>query len=241
MFAPPVYWFLICVLIATIFLSHDVKGSRSWLDFGPVRLQPAEFAKFATALYLAKFMNTWGYSIHKLKNFIKTLGIVLLPMAIIVMQKETGSALVYFAFFLVFYREGMAGSILFSGISAVLYFVIGLRFQADFMGYTPTPIGRFSVLLMIILFTIGMVGVYCENAKAFWRMILGSLGTVSLALLFSFYVIPFDVTYVMVIIIVALIGYLIYLGVSERGRSYFFIALCPFILLWHEIYIIKVT
>lgn len=228
MFAPPVYWFLICVLIATIFLSHDVKGSRSWLDFGPVRLQPAEFAKFATALYLAKFMNTWGYSIHKLKNFIKTLGIVLLPMAIIVMQKETGSALVYFAFFLVFYREGMAGSILFSGISAVLYFVIGLRFQADFMGYTPTPIGRFSVLLMIILFTIGMVGVYCENAKAFWRMVLGSLGTVSLALLFSFYAIPFDVTYVMVIIIVALIGYLIYLGVSERGRSYFFIALFAF-------------
>ena len=133
MFAPPVYWMFMGLLIATIFLSHDVKGSRSWLDFGPLRLQPAEFAKFATALYLAKFMNSWGYTIHKFKNFLKTLGIVLLPMAIIIMQKETGSALVYTAFFLVFYREGMAGSVLFSGISAVLYFVVGLRFQADFI------------------------------------------------------------------------------------------------------------
>lgn len=228
MFAPPVYWMFMGLLIATIFLSHDVKGSRSWLDFGPLRLQPAEFAKFATALYLAKFMNSWGYTIHKFKNFLKTLGIVLLPMAIIIMQKETGSALVYTAFFLVFYREGMAGSVLFSGISAVLYFVVGLRFQADFMGYIPTPIGRFSVLLMIILFSIGMVWVYCENSKAFWRMIIGSLGTVLFALLFSFYVIPFDVTYVMVIIIVALIGYLIYLGVSERVRNYFFISAFAF-------------
>lgn len=225
MFAPPVYVLFIALLIATIFLANDVKGSRSWIDLGAgIRLQPAEFAKFATALYLAKFMNKFGYTILKWKTFFHTMGIVLLPMLIIIAQKETGSALVYSAFFLVFYREGMSGSILFAGISAILYFVIGLTFQAEYLGYTPTSVGRFSVLLMAMVFSIGMVWVYCQNLKVFWRMAIGGLGLVSVALLFSFFVIPFDVSYVLLIALVLLIGYLCYLGLSERLYTYFLIA-----------------
>ena len=225
MFAPPVYWMMIGLLIATIFLAHDVKGSRSWIDLGAgIRLQPAEFAKFATAMYLGKFMSKYGFTIMKWKSFFLTVGVVLLPMAIIVCQKETGSALVYAAFFLVFYREGMPGSILFAGISAVLYFVIGLTYQSDLMGYTPTSVGRFAVLLMIVVFTIGMVKVYCRHSIAFRKMMIGASGCIVLALLFSFFVIPFDVSYVLLGVIVLLIGYLIFLGLSERVYTYFLIA-----------------
>ena len=60
MFAPPVYWMFMGLLIATIFLSHDVKGSRSWLDFGPLRLQPAAFVNCATELFCARILTSWG-------------------------------------------------------------------------------------------------------------------------------------------------------------------------------------
>ena len=120
-FAYVLYGALVLLLIATIFNPHEIKGSRSWLVLGPLRLQPAEFAKFATALCISKYMSTYGYSIHKMKDFLISCAIILLPMFCIVMQKETGSALVYSAFFLMFYREGMTGSILFTGVAMVIY------------------------------------------------------------------------------------------------------------------------
>ena len=76
-----------------------------------------KFAKFATALALAKFMSSYGYNIHKWRDFAFTLGIIFLPMIFIVLQHETGSALVYTAFFLMLYREGMTGSVLFTGVA----------------------------------------------------------------------------------------------------------------------------
>ena len=80
MFAYIVYGLLLLLLFATIFNTHTIKGSRSWLVLGPVRLQPAEFAKFATALAVAKFMTIYNYDIHKWKHFGITLAIILLPM-----------------------------------------------------------------------------------------------------------------------------------------------------------------
>lgn len=106
-FAYIIYAALLLLLFATIFNPHEIKGSRSWLVLGPLRLQPAEFAKFATALAAAKFMSMYGFNIHRWKDFICAIGIVVTPMLFIVMQRETGSALVYLAFFLMFYREGM--------------------------------------------------------------------------------------------------------------------------------------
>lgn len=80
------------------FLAEDTKGSYSWIKFGPVSLQPAEFAKFATALALAKFMNVYGFTMSKLKYSLPVTGMILLPMLLIILQRETGSALVYLAF-----------------------------------------------------------------------------------------------------------------------------------------------
>ena len=222
-FAYIIYGLLLLLLFATIFNPHSIKGSRSWLVLGPLRLQPAEFAKFATALALAKLMSTYGYSINQWKHFGATLALILMPMLCIVLQRETGSALVYLAFFLMFYREGMPGSILFTGVAAVVYFVVGIRFAEVYFDSSPTSIGKFTVLLLIQLFSAGMVWVYCHRNVAI-RLIAATCGLSLLAWLLTL-VLPFDMVYVQLLLTAVLIGYLVWQGLSTRLRSYFFIAL----------------
>lgn len=225
MFAYFVYGALLLLLFATIFNTHTIKGSRSWLVLGPVRLQPAEFAKFATALAVAKFMTIYNYDIHKWKHFGATLAIILLPMLFIVLQRETGSALVYLAFFLVFYREGMPGSILFTAVAMVIYFVIGIRFAEVPLAATPTSVGKFTVLLLIQIFSASMVWVYCRDKRDSLRLIAICVGITIVALLFSLYVIPFDIVWVQLVLAALLIGYLLWQGLGTRIRNYYWIAI----------------
>ena len=222
-FAYIIYALLLLLLFATIFNPHSIKGSRSWLVLGPLRLQPAEFAKFATALALAKFMSAYGYSINQWKHFAATLVIILLPMVCIVLQRETGSALVYLAFFLMFYREGMPGSILFTGVAMVVYFVVGIRYAEVYMGSSPTSVGKFAVMLLIQLFSVGMVWVYC-NKRVAWRMLLYG-GAVMLAALLVFFFLPYNMVYVQLALTLVMIGYLLVEGLGSRLRNYFYIVL----------------
>ena len=225
MFAYIIYIILLILLFATIFNPHTIKGSRSWLVLGPLRLQPAEFAKFATALALAKFMSIYGYDIHKWKHFGATLAIILLPMTFIVLQRETGSALVYFSFFLMFYREGMPGSILFTAVAMVIYFVVGIRYADIMLANTPTSVGKLTVLLLIQLFSTAMVWVYCKDRRDFWKLLAFCCGITAIALLFSIYVIPFDIVWIQLVVTCLLIGYLLWQGLGTRLRNYYWIAL----------------
>ena len=225
MFAFIIFGAMLLLLFATIFNPHSIKGSRSWLVLGPLRLQPAEFAKFATALALAKMMSIYGYNIQKWKHFAGALAVIIVPMLFIVLQRETGSALVYLAFFLMFYREGMPGSILFTGVAMVIYFVVGIRFADTMIAYTPTSLGKFSVLLMIQLFSAGLVRVYCNDHKDFMRILLASLGIATVVMSLSLFVIPFDVFYIELVACVLLMGYLVWRSLATRIRSYLWIAL----------------
>ena len=224
-FAWVIFGVMLILLFGTIFNPHTIKGSRSWLVLGPLRLQPAEFAKFATALALAKFMSIDGYDIHKWKHFAFSLAIILLPMFFIVMQRETGSALVYLAFFLVFYREGMPGSLLFTGVAMVIYFVVGIRFAGTPLFATPTSVGKFVVLLLIQIFSGCMVYAYCHDKRDAWRILLSTVGITLVALLFAVYVIPFDVVYVQLVITAIMIGYFLWQALSTRIRNYMWITL----------------
>lgn len=220
-----IYWVMIIVLFITPFIAKDIKGSRSWISLGSISLQPAEFAKCATALALAKLINHYGFSLDNMHNLAKAAGMVLLPFALIVMQRETGSALVYLAFFLMFYREGMPGSFLFTATAAVIYFVVGIRFSGDIVPMTHTSVGEFSVLLMIWLFTVGMVRVYCPKTPHAMRLFVwGGLAT-AVALLFSHFVIPFDVAWVQVGVCIGMACYLGWQALGERLGRYTFIAL----------------
>lgn len=125
-FAYPIYGITILFLLAVFALGTTVKGSSSWIDVGGFRVQPAEFAKFGASLALAKYLS--GYSIkweHKKTQIISAL-IILLPMATILLQNETGSALVFAAFVFVLYREGLPGYILFIGLMIGVFAVLAL-------------------------------------------------------------------------------------------------------------------
>ena len=224
MFAYIIFVVMLVLLFATIFNPHTIKGSRSWLVLAPLRLQPAEFAKFATALALAKLMSTFGYDIRQWKHFGAALAVILVPMMFIVLQRETGSALVYFAFFLMFYREGMPGSILFTAVAMVVYFVVGIRFEHVMLLGTPTSVGKFSVLFMIQLLSAAMTFVYCRDRRDAWRMLGLTLGVTAVLLLFTVYVIPFDIVWVQLVLCALLIGYLLWQALVTRLRSYFWIA-----------------
>lgn len=149
-YAYPIYILLLIILFITPFVAPDIKGSRSWLVFGPMSLQPAEFAKFATALALAKLFSEYNFSLNaKPINYVKALSIIILPIFLILMQKETGSALTFLALFFVLYREGMSGLILFSALFAVVVFVLGIKYtEPTFMG---VPEGQFWIFVLIMI------------------------------------------------------------------------------------------
>ena len=224
-FAYIIYGVLLLLLFATIFNPHDIKGSHSWLVLGPLRLQPAEFGKFATALAIAKLMSTYGFSMQRWKDFAAAVTIILLPMLFIIGQRETGSALVYLSFFLMLYREGMPGSILFTGVAMVIYFVVGIRYEDTFLWDTPTSVGKFTVLLLVQIFSAVMVQVYCDDKKKTRLLLAYCVGTTLIILLFSEYVIPFDIVWVQIILSAALIGYLLYQALSTHIANYLYIVM----------------
>ena len=135
-----IYIFVIGLLVSVIFLGIEVKGSRSWFEFGPIRFQPAEISKIATSMLLATYMSQLGYRIGRMKDFIITALIILLPMGIIIMQSETGSALVYVGFIFMLYREGLSGWLIFMIGMAILTFILTL---------TASPYTAILVLLSV--------------------------------------------------------------------------------------------
>ena len=224
-FAYVIYFALLFLLFATIFNPHQIKGSRSWLVLGPLRLQPAEFAKFATALALSKFMGHYGFDIRRTKDFITAAIIVFLPMLFIVGQNETGSALVYLSFALVFYREGMSGSILFTAVAMVIYFVVGVKYESALLADTPTSIGKYVVLVLVQIFTAGMVYVNTNDRHNALLILAYTMGTTLIVTLFSIYVIPFDITPVLLVVCGALVIWLILCWLRSQLPSYLLIAL----------------
>jgi rod shape determining protein RodA len=104
-------------------VSKRVGGGLSWFEIGSFKFQPSEFAKFATALAVAKYLSGYGISFKQNKTQLITIGIVLLPMALILLQNDTGSALVFAAFFLALFREGFSGIWLFIAVYAGTLFL----------------------------------------------------------------------------------------------------------------------
>lgn len=219
------YWFMMVVLLITPFLAKDIKGSRSWISLGEVSLQPAEFAKCATALAVAKLAGTYGFDMTSPRHLARAACMILLPMGLIVLQKETGSALVYFAFFLMLYREGMPGCFLFTGVAAVTYFVVGIRYADLPLPYTETGVGEFVVLLLIWIFTIGMLRVYLPRTRHALRLFLWGFVLQGGAWLFSRFIAPFDIAWVQVTLCLLIVGYLIWHFIDTRVGKYFYIAM----------------
>ena len=222
--AKVLYWVMMVVLLITPFVAKDIKGSRSWISFGSFNLQPAEFAKCVTALAVAKLIGTYGFDMTKFRSYAKAIGLILLPLVLIILQKETGSALVFCAFFLMLYREGMPGSFLFTAVAAVLYFVISIQHAGVQMPSTLTPVGEFVVLLLTWIFTTGMLRVYLPQTDHARRFLLWGSGLALGAWLVSRFIVPFDVAWVLVGMCLLMVAYLFWYFLDTRVMRYLYIA-----------------
>ena len=175
-YAYPIYIGVLLVLLVTIFVAPNVQGSHSWLVFGPVSLQPAEFGKFATALALAKLFDSYNFVLNaRISNYFRALIIIFLPIILILLQNETGSALVYVSFIFVLYREGMSGLVLFSVLCAIAFFVVAMKFAEPLV--LGIPMGEFTVFLLILLIFSLMLLFYCRDIIIARNVICGFVGS----------------------------------------------------------------
>ena len=124
--AVPLYFISLLLLILVLFFGQEVNNHSSWFNFFGLKFQPSEFSKFSTALLLAKVFDTSSIKLNNLKNVFLVSLIFITPSTIILIQGDTGTALVYFSFFLVFLREGLSITYLILFLSMSIIFVLGL-------------------------------------------------------------------------------------------------------------------
>ncbi len=146
-FAYHIYAFIILLLVAVLFLGKEINGARAWFEIGGVLLQPAELGKFATSLAVAKYMSQFGFKMARTKSYLVLGAFMIVPALLILMQNDTGSALVFAVFFLVFYREGLPNVILIGGFTTIILFVLALL-------WSPLQILLLLVVVSLLLFTI---------------------------------------------------------------------------------------
>ena len=176
-YAYPIYIVVVILLAITPLVAPDIKGSHSWLQFGNMSLQPAEFAKFATALALAKLFSTYHFELNaKISNYVRALLIIILPIVLILLQNETGSALTFLALFFVLYREGMSGLVLFAALFAVVIFVVAIKYGENLV--LGMPVGEYAVLLMVMVVMVAMTAIYSRRLEMarnliFWFLAVG--------------------------------------------------------------------
>ncbi len=159
--AYPIYALVLVLLVVTLFIATVTKGGKSWIDLGPFKLQPSEFAKFATALALSKYMSAIDVEWKNMRTKLAAAIIVLIPMGLVFLQHDTGSALVFLGFVLPLFREGLSGVILVVGLVAVALFVLALLVNKYIL---------LGALVLIALFYL-FVWLSKRTAKDYWRTV----------------------------------------------------------------------
>jgi rod shape determining protein RodA len=143
------YGAAIFALLAVFVFSKVTNGASSWFEVGGIKIQPTEFAKVATLMALAKFMSRYNFNLKNRNDVLTMLGIVFLPMALVLLQNDAGSALVFMALVLVFFREGIHPLIMIGGLLLTAVGAISLLFSTS--KYLPIYIG--IPILLIFVFS----------------------------------------------------------------------------------------
>ena len=170
-FAYLIYILSLLSLIGVLLFGIEVNGAKSWFDFGFMRIQPAEFAKVACCLALAKFLSRLNMSLEKTKNKIIATALILLPVIFITLQNDTGSALVYSTFILVLYRFGLPATLLIIGIVTTILFV--------------TSIIVSKIVLIVILSVIAIFFFIVSSRKLRELIIISSLLAMCIGFIYS--------------------------------------------------------
>jgi rod shape determining protein RodA len=147
-FAYFIYGAVIAVLLFVPIIGKEVGGNKAWLGIGSFGVQPSEFAKFATALAVSKFIGQVGFKMDNMRNQLILFGMIGLPMALIVLQSDFGTALVFTSFLIVFFREGMSPFLLIVGICSAIIFILTLLVPNQLYLHAGVAV----ILLICILF-----------------------------------------------------------------------------------------
>lgn len=206
-FAYIIYGFLMLLLVLVLIAGKEINGAKSWFAFGGFAFQPSEFAKFATALALAKCMSMHGFAIKKRKSLFAIIGIILCPVFFILLQNDTGSALVYFSFILVLYREGLSGVVLFVGILILALFILALILS--------------QISLALIMIGVALLAYFISNPKLkqFGQIVGIYAGSIAVVLLFSI-VVKTAFGIAQFILFGAVIGSLIVIFINVKNKLY---------------------
>jgi rod shape determining protein RodA len=146
-FAYIIYGLVMFILLLVPFIGKEVGGNRAWLGVGSFGVQPSEFAKFATAMALAKFIGTIGFRMDNIRNQVMAFGLFCLPIVLILAQKDAGTALVFTVFVLVLYREGMSPFLLLVGLGMTIIFVLTLLVENEYILF-----GLIAVVWAIVIY-----------------------------------------------------------------------------------------
>jgi len=150
-FSPFIYGITLILLVAVLFVGRNVGGNQAWIPLGSFRLQPSEFSKFGTALLLARYVSTFNPKFRDFKSIFVAALIIIAPLLLIMLQPDTGSALVFLAFMFPMYREGLSGYFLLIFLGMIVLFI------ADFLVST-------SILISVILVVSGLF-IYLNKRK----------------------------------------------------------------------------
>jgi rod shape determining protein RodA len=170
-FAYPIYGFTIIVLLGVLLFGKEVNGAKSWFSLGSFQLQPSEFAKPAAALALARYLSGFNINVKSFSSLAKSAVIIGLPIILILLQPDTGSALVYFAFVLALYREGFPSALLLTLFSMAVLFILVLLVK------------NYLILFVVLFIGAASWGIVNRNVTAFFKVLgvyLGYFGLVYL-------------------------------------------------------------
>lgn len=220
------YGLTIVVLIVTIFIAPDIKGSHSWLRLGPISLQPAEFSKFITALTLAKIFSSPQFKLDNMRSYAIVSSVILLPMLIIVGQQETGSALVYTSFLFMLYREGLPGLIPVLGLCAVVLFITVIRLSGmTVLDVEDTSMGLFIGLINTYIVFVILLHIYRHDKLSTMILSLFPIPVFGIACLIHWLWLPVNMIYVMLGVVAAAFIYTIVMAAVRWRKVYIFTAL----------------
>lgn len=213
------YGAMILLLIITPLLARDIKGSLSWINIGPISLQPAEFAKCFTAIAVAKYMSRYGYKVRDLRDLTIPFMLIGIPMLIImVAQKETGSALVFISFLLAYYRQGMSGYVLSWGVVSIFLFILVIRFGETALPFGLGNVGMLVSTLLIIVIVLGLLVGYEKDLRSLIIITIGVVMCYAIGLLLNIWL-PINFNHVGIASLAYTAIYLLIQTIKQRKNS----------------------
>ena len=196
-FAYPIYIASMLLLLLVLVFGSEIKGAKSWFNFGLFSFQPSEIAKYGTALAVSSYLSIYKSDISQRRTLATALGLIAVPMVLILLQPDAGSALVYLSFFLLFYRRGLSEIYYVLGFSAIGIFVLSLM-------YDPSVVTLSAILIALAV----MIYNIAESFRSL--MLYIAIAAVSIFLFTNG-----QMLYSFALLTVSLIAY-VYLYIRER-------------------------